>query len=964
MTTPPDTATRATAPGPPLTLHPDRLLPTDPGVRALARELYAAVRDLPIISPHGHVDAQLSPTTAPSRTRPGCSSPPDHYVTRLLHSQRRPAGRPRRRPGDRSPRRGPARPGGCSARTGTSSAARRSAVVRAELFEIFDVRERPTREPRPTRSTTHIAERLAEPSFRPRALLDAFGIEVLATTDDPCRRPRRHTAAARRPDVGTAASSRPSAPTATWSPARPTGRPHERGSARPAPTRHRRRTPASSPRWRPAARSSSSTAPSRPTTATATLRHRRRSRAGEAARIFAPALAGTATSAEADAPSAGTCSSRWRRMSCDDGLAMTLHPAVCAQPPPPDLRARTGRTSAPTSPSPSSPPSALRAAARRFGTRADFTLVALHHRRDGLARESSPRWPASTRRVYIGAPWWFLDAPDAIRPLPQRPSRRPPGFYPALRLHRRHARVPLHPGAARHVPAARLRPSSPSSSSSTASTRTRPPRSLHTLVADQPEDGVRPVSRRPGRTVACRGPPGTDGQRPPCASCTSDSGNFFRAHQAWYTEHAEDARSGASRPSPGALPDRPRPRDAGRALHPARPRPPTATTAEVVLDALRSRTPRGTTWRPGAPLADPAGRRRHAHRHRGRLPARRSGGLDRATRPWPRTSPGLRADPVAAAVTTAPASFVAGLIARRPAAAGPLTLLPCDNLPDNGAALARVVLDLAADLDGDLADWIRDTVAARPPWSTGSPPRPRPQTSTPSPTDPASSIPAWSSPSPSPSGSSPAPSRRATAVGVRRSPLRRGRGPVRDPQAVAAQRLPLPPGVCRAAARLRDGRRRDRRPAHPRLGRDWWDVAARHLPLPAAEVTHTARPCWTGWQPAIRHLLAQIAADGSQKLPSASCPSCAPSSTRAACPPPPRPCSEPGSSTSAAAPPRCATPRPTGSRSSRTAPSTVPSPPCSAGSTARCPTTRRSSPPSARPRPASLEPTDRPPDPT
>ncbi|MET7301180.1 hypothetical protein [Embleya sp. NPDC005575] len=33
-------------------LHSDRLLPVDPGVRAFARRRYETVRDLPIPSPH------------------------------------------------------------------------------------------------------------------------------------------------------------------------------------------------------------------------------------------------------------------------------------------------------------------------------------------------------------------------------------------------------------------------------------------------------------------------------------------------------------------------------------------------------------------------------------------------------------------------------------------------------------------------------------------------------------------------------------------------------------------------------------------------------------------------------------------------------------------------------------------------------------------------------------------------
>jgi glucuronate isomerase len=39
-----------------LELHPDRLFPPEPTVRAIARRLYHQVGGLPIISPHGHVD--------------------------------------------------------------------------------------------------------------------------------------------------------------------------------------------------------------------------------------------------------------------------------------------------------------------------------------------------------------------------------------------------------------------------------------------------------------------------------------------------------------------------------------------------------------------------------------------------------------------------------------------------------------------------------------------------------------------------------------------------------------------------------------------------------------------------------------------------------------------------------------------------------------------------------------------
>ena len=66
--------------------HDDRLLPPDPGVRALARDLYAGVRDLPILSPHGHVPAQLLLDDEPFRDPTSLLLTPDHYVTRLLHA--------------------------------------------------------------------------------------------------------------------------------------------------------------------------------------------------------------------------------------------------------------------------------------------------------------------------------------------------------------------------------------------------------------------------------------------------------------------------------------------------------------------------------------------------------------------------------------------------------------------------------------------------------------------------------------------------------------------------------------------------------------------------------------------------------------------------------------------------------------------------------------------------------------
>ncbi len=70
----------------PLTLDPDRLLPADPAVRAIARRLYAAVAESPIISPHGHVPAAWLADDIAFRDPTSLLLTPDHYVNRLLHA--------------------------------------------------------------------------------------------------------------------------------------------------------------------------------------------------------------------------------------------------------------------------------------------------------------------------------------------------------------------------------------------------------------------------------------------------------------------------------------------------------------------------------------------------------------------------------------------------------------------------------------------------------------------------------------------------------------------------------------------------------------------------------------------------------------------------------------------------------------------------------------------------------------
>ena len=69
-----------------LHLDPDRLFPTDPATRDIARGLYESVAQLPIISPHGHVAPSLLLDDEPFSDPADLFITYDHYVTRLLHA--------------------------------------------------------------------------------------------------------------------------------------------------------------------------------------------------------------------------------------------------------------------------------------------------------------------------------------------------------------------------------------------------------------------------------------------------------------------------------------------------------------------------------------------------------------------------------------------------------------------------------------------------------------------------------------------------------------------------------------------------------------------------------------------------------------------------------------------------------------------------------------------------------------
>ncbi|GIF00878.1 mannitol dehydrogenase family protein [Paractinoplanes rishiriensis] len=244
------------------------------------------------------------------------------------------------------------------------------------------------------------------------------------------------------------------------------------------------------------------------------------------------------------------------------------------------------------------------------------------------------------------------------------------------------------------------------------------------------------------------------------------------------------------------------------------------------------------------------------------------GGLD-ATRTDVRTDlAAMRSDP-RAAVATVPARLAAGLSARRAAGAGPITVVSCDNLPDNGAVTARVVADLAGLLDPTLPGWVRDTVS----FVTTMVDRITPATteddirSVAEQTGLADAAPVVTEPYSEwvLSGEFPVGRPAWEAAGARF---------VTDVIPYERRKLWLLNGGHSLLAYAGSARGHDtvaQAVADPHCRRwlqQWWDEAARHLRLPDDEVTAYRTALLERWSNArIQHRLAQIAADGSLKLP-------------------------------------------------------------------------------------------------
>jgi len=390
-----------------LELSPDRMLPADASLRPVAREIYASVRDLPIISPHGHVPARWLAEDIPFDDPTSLLITPDHYVTRLLHAN----GVALEDLGVGVSDFDPEQSRSAFRLLGSHWKAYRGTPVRfwfeSQLAEIFGIDVELSAESA-DQIYDVIAARLATPEFRPRALFDSFRISFLATTDDPCDDLAFHARLADDPDWhgAVAPTFRPDRylepATPEWNGlidrlGRVSGEDTDSYAGWVAAMENRR-------------------AHFKAHGAVSTDHSHRDARVepisdAEAERLYRLARDGRIGTDEADTLRRHFMFAQ-ARMAADDGLVMTLHPGVFRNHHPGSHR-RYGADIGGDIPIQVEFTKSVQPMLAAFGTSASFQVVFFTMDETVYSRELAPLagfYPS----VYLGVPWWFIDAPDAM----------------------------------------------------------------------------------------------------------------------------------------------------------------------------------------------------------------------------------------------------------------------------------------------------------------------------------------------------------------------------------------------------------------------------------------------------------------------------------------------------------------------------------------------------------------------
>lgn len=408
----------------PLVLNPDRLLPADPATRAVARALYATVAHLPIVSPHGHTDPSWFANDASFGNATDMLLVPDHYVFRMLYSQ----GVPLESLGV-----------GKAGRGADPREAWRLFAERYHLFrgtpsaiwldwvfaEAFGIQIRLDAETSDHYFDT-ITAALATDAFRPRALFDRFGIEVIATTENPLDTLEHHQAI--RAENAKAGGWQGKVITA-YRPD-PVVDPEFEGF-RENLARFSELTGEDCLSWQGylaahrqrraffASMGATSTDHGHPTAHTADLPP------AEAEALFRKVSAGAFTAADAELFRAQMLT-EMAGMAVEDGLVMQIHPGAFRNHNA-VVFARFGRDKGADIPMRTEYVHALKPLLDRFGNAPGLSIILFTLDESVYARELAPlagHYPC----LKLGPAWWFHDSPEGMRRF-RRMTTETAGFY-------------------------------------------------------------------------------------------------------------------------------------------------------------------------------------------------------------------------------------------------------------------------------------------------------------------------------------------------------------------------------------------------------------------------------------------------------------------------------------------------------------------------------------------------------
>ncbi|GFK95854.1 Uronate isomerase [Fundidesulfovibrio magnetotacticus] len=404
------------------TMHEDRLFPADPGTRGIARRLYAEVKDLPIVSPHGHTDPRWYAEDVRFPDPAVLFLIPDHYVFRMLHSQGVPLealGVPRVDGG-----RTEADPRAIWRLFAENYHLLRGTPSRMWLehvfLHVFGIEER-LEAANAESFYDRLAARLSLPEFRCRALYERYNIEVIATTDSPLDSLEHHKAVL---DSGWKGRVVP-----TFRPDPCVDPDFEGFAANVASLGQLTGEDAGS--WKGYLRAlaarreffkslgATATDHGHPSAATADLD------ASECERLFHKALRGTATPAEAELFRAQMLT-EMVRMSLDDGLVIQIHPGSFRNHSL-DIHTRFGRDKGADIPSRTDFVHALKPMLDRFGHERGLTVILFTLDESAYSRELAPLagvYPV----LRLGPAWWFHDSPEGMMRY-RRMVTETAGFY-------------------------------------------------------------------------------------------------------------------------------------------------------------------------------------------------------------------------------------------------------------------------------------------------------------------------------------------------------------------------------------------------------------------------------------------------------------------------------------------------------------------------------------------------------